>query len=54
MARFDGVDKVVGSVVDTDDKISEALGVGGPLDDDLFEVVGSLEVAGCRSVLERR
>lgn len=52
VARFDGVDEVVGGVIDAGDKISEALGIGGPLDDDLFEVVGSLEVAECTLVLK--
>jgi hypothetical protein len=44
MAGLDGLQQVVGSVVDTLEKFGEALGVGSPLYDDLVEVVGSLEV----------
>lgn len=45
MAGLDGVDEVVRGVIDADDEFCETLGVGGPLNDDLLEVVGSLEVA---------
>jgi hypothetical protein len=45
MSTLDGVDEVVGSVVDAGLEVGETLGVGGPQDNDLLKVVGSLEVA---------
>jgi hypothetical protein len=44
VSALDGLDEVVGSVVDTNDEIGETLGIGSPLNDNLLEVVGSLEV----------
>jgi hypothetical protein len=40
----DGLQQVVGSVVDARDELSKALSVGSPHDNDLVEVVGGLEV----------
>lgn len=40
----DGLEQVVGGVVDARDELSEALSVGSPHDNDLVEAVGSLEV----------
>lgn len=40
----DGLQQVVGSVVDARDELSEALSVGSPHDNDLVETVGGLEV----------
>lgn len=45
MSGLDGFDEVVGSVVDANNEVSETLSVGGPLDNDLLEVIGSFEVA---------
>ena len=42
---LDSVQQVVGGVVDALDQRGETLSVGGPDDNDLVEVVGSLEVA---------
>lgn len=44
VAVLNGLEEVVGSVVDTLNEVSETLSVGGPLDDDTVKVVGSLEV----------
>ena len=40
----DGLEEVLGGVVDTWNELSKALGVGGPEDDDLVKTVGCLEV----------
>jgi hypothetical protein len=45
VATLDGSNEIVSTVVDTIDKFRETLGVGSPLNDDLLEVVLSLEVA---------
>jgi hypothetical protein len=45
VSALDGLDEVVGSVVDANNEVSETLSVGSPLDNDLIEVVGSFEVA---------
>jgi hypothetical protein len=44
MAGLNGLEEVVGSVVDALEELGEALGVGSPLYDNLVEVVGSLEI----------
>jgi hypothetical protein len=50
VARLDSLEQVVRSVVDALDDVGIALGVGGPLYDDLVKVVGSLEVTTLSSV----
>jgi hypothetical protein len=50
VARLDSLEQVVRSVVDALDDVCIALSVGGPLYDDLVEVVGSLEVTTLSSV----
>ena len=42
---LDGLEEVVGGVVDTGDDLGETLGVGGPEDDHLVKGVGLLEAA---------
>ena len=49
VAVLDGLDQVIGSVVNSGDDISVALSVGGPHDNDLVETVLLLEFAVCRS-----
>ena len=44
VAIFDGLDKVVGSVIDARDDLSIALSVGSPHNNDLVQAIGSLEV----------
>lgn len=44
MAGLDGLDQVVGGVVDALEDVCIALSVGSPLHDDLVETVGSLEL----------
>jgi hypothetical protein len=44
VSALDGLDEVVRSVVDTNDEIGEPLGIGSPLNYNLLEVVGSLEI----------
>lgn len=45
MTSLNGLQQIVGSVIDTFKDVGIALRVGSPLDDYLVEVVGSLEVA---------
>lgn len=45
MTLLDGLQQIVGSVIDTVDELSEALGVRSPLDDDLVKSILGLEVA---------
>ena len=44
MTSFDSLQKVVCSVVDTGNDLSETFSVGSPLDNDLLQAVGSLEI----------
>jgi len=44
VAGLDGLEQVLGGVVDALENVGEALGVGSPLDDDLVEAVGGLKV----------
>lgn len=41
---LNGLHEVVGSIIDTSDQLSKALGVGSPLNDDLVESIVGLEV----------
>jgi hypothetical protein len=50
VAGLNGLEEVVGGVVDAFEDLGEALGVGSPLDDYFIEVVVGLEAPG--SVLE--
>jgi hypothetical protein len=45
VAVADGLEEVGGRVVDAGDDVGVALGVGGPEDDDLVEIVGRFEFA---------
>ena len=45
VARLDGLEQVLSGVVDALDDVGITLGVGSPLDNNLVEVVGRLEVA---------
>jgi len=49
VAALDGVEEVVGGVVDTGDDVRIALRVGGPEDDDLVEAVLRLELTAIES-----
>lgn len=51
MTLLDSLDQVISGVVDTRDDVSITLGVGGPENDDLVEVVLCLEVSVKTSVL---
>jgi hypothetical protein len=44
MTVLDGLHEIVGSVIDASDKLSKALSVGSPLDDDLVQSVLGLEI----------
>jgi hypothetical protein len=45
MACLDGLQEVLGSVVDAFNDIGITLGIGSPLDNDLVKTIGSLELA---------
>lgn len=45
MAGIDGLEKILGIVVNTIDDVGESLGVGSPEDNDLVKTVDRLEVA---------
>jgi hypothetical protein len=45
MSFFDGLEQILGSVIDTLDEVGVTLGIGSPLNDDLVQVIRSLEVA---------
>jgi len=51
MGVFDRVQEVVRSVVHTGDDVTVSLGVGGPKDDDTFQVIGGPELADVRTEL---
>lgn len=45
MTLLDSLDQVISGIVDTRDDVSITLGVGGPENDDLVEVILFLEVS---------
>lgn len=44
MAILDGLEEVLGSIIDASGNFGKALSVGGPLDDDLVQTVIGLEI----------
>jgi len=54
VTSFDGIKEVVGSVINTFDNVGVTLSICRPEDDDLVEVVGSLELARNLLVLCQR
>ena len=50
MTRLDGVDQIVGSIVDALKNVGKSLCVRGPLYNDLVETVGFLEVTMIRQM----
>lgn len=54
MARLDGCNEIVGSIVYASNDVSIPFGVGSPENDDLVELILCLEVADVRQRLANR